>query len=228
MHKASAANTVSLAAAPRPRFVCDYFLACAAAHRNLCHAPRRSSWPIKSASRSSGSGSAPSSSPSIRPTRTPRCTPSAGGTRPSSTRCGDQFGVEERYTDYDELLEDPNVDAVHINSPDPRPRPAEPSPRSRPASTSPAPCRWALRIDECKQIVEAAAKERQGLHDDGDGRLQPRVSLRQGPVRSRRAGPDPVPARLAISRTWTAGRTTGRACRRCGTPRTASARAWRS
>jgi len=30
---------------------------------------------------------------------------------------GDAFGVEKRYTDYYKLLEDPNIDAVHINSP---------------------------------------------------------------------------------------------------------------
>ncbi len=32
---------------------------------------------------------------------------------------GDAFGVEKRYTDYRELLKDPDVDAVHINSPIP-------------------------------------------------------------------------------------------------------------
>jgi predicted dehydrogenase len=32
---------------------------------------------------------------------------------------GEAFGVEKRYTDYRELLKDPNVDAVHINSPIP-------------------------------------------------------------------------------------------------------------
>jgi predicted dehydrogenase len=32
---------------------------------------------------------------------------------------GDEFGIEVRYTDYDELLKDPNIDAVHINSPIP-------------------------------------------------------------------------------------------------------------
>ncbi len=41
--------------------------------------------------------------------------------------CGDRFGIKTRYTDYDELLKDPNVDAVHINSPDPRPRAADAS-----------------------------------------------------------------------------------------------------
>ena len=32
---------------------------------------------------------------------------------------GDAFGVEKRYTDYAELLADPEIDAVHINSPIP-------------------------------------------------------------------------------------------------------------
>src|SRR4029434_4010873 len=31
--------------------------------------------------------------------------------------CGDRFGVKARYTSYEELLKDPDVDAVHINSP---------------------------------------------------------------------------------------------------------------
>ena len=30
---------------------------------------------------------------------------------------GDRFGIKTRYTSYDDLLNDPNVDAVHINSP---------------------------------------------------------------------------------------------------------------
>ncbi len=32
-------------------------------------------------------------------------------------RCADQFGIPKRYTDYDKLLADPDIDAVHINSP---------------------------------------------------------------------------------------------------------------
>lgn len=32
---------------------------------------------------------------------------------------GDAFGIEKRYTSYDGLLQDPNVDAVHINTPIP-------------------------------------------------------------------------------------------------------------
>ncbi|MEJ7588150.1 MAG: Gfo/Idh/MocA family oxidoreductase [Ferruginibacter sp.] len=32
---------------------------------------------------------------------------------------GDAFGIHKRYTDYDELLKDPDIDAVHINTPIP-------------------------------------------------------------------------------------------------------------
>jgi predicted dehydrogenase len=31
--------------------------------------------------------------------------------------CGTRFGVATRYASFDEMLRDPNVDAVHINSP---------------------------------------------------------------------------------------------------------------
>ena len=34
-------------------------------------------------------------------------------------KCGDEFGVEKRYSDFDQLLADPDIDAVHINSPIP-------------------------------------------------------------------------------------------------------------
>ena len=71
---------------------------------------------------------------------------------------------------YDELLADPNVDAVHINSPI-----ADHAPQSiaalkagkHVASTVPA----ATTIDECRADRRVAAEERQGLHDDGDRRV---------------------------------------------------------
>ena len=34
-------------------------------------------------------------------------------------RVGKEFGVEVLYTDYEELLQDPKIDAVHINTPIP-------------------------------------------------------------------------------------------------------------
>ena len=40
-------------------------------------------------------------------------------TESSLNEIGDRFGVEKRYTDYNEVLKDPDIDAVHINSPIP-------------------------------------------------------------------------------------------------------------
>jgi predicted dehydrogenase len=68
--------------------------------------------------------------------------------------CGDRFGIGARYTDFDAMLRDPQVDAVHINSPI-----ADHAPQSiaalragkHVASTVPA----ATTIDECRAIVEA-------------------------------------------------------------------------
>ena len=107
----------------------------------------------KFASPSSGSDSAPSSSRFTSVIRTPRCTRSAGAIEKELDACGDRFGVKARYTDYDALLADPNVDAVHINSPI-----ADHAPQAiaalkagkHVASTVPA----ATTIDECRQIVE--------------------------------------------------------------------------
>jgi len=70
---------------------------------------------------------------------------------------GDRFGIEKRYTSYADLLKDPNVDAVHINSPI-----ADHAPQSiaglqagkHVASTVPA----ATTVDECRQLVEAQRK----------------------------------------------------------------------
>ncbi|HKK74097.1 MAG TPA: Gfo/Idh/MocA family oxidoreductase [Saprospiraceae bacterium] len=40
-------------------------------------------------------------------------------TQSSLDEIGDQYGVEQRYTSYEELLKDPKVDVVHINTPIP-------------------------------------------------------------------------------------------------------------
>jgi predicted dehydrogenase len=73
---------------------------------------------------------------------------------------GDQFGVEKRYTDYRELLKDPDIDAVHINSPIPDHawmtlEALEAG--KHVACTVP----MATSIDDCKKIVETV--ERTGL-----------------------------------------------------------------
>ena len=68
-------------------------------------------------------------------------------------KCGDQFGIEKRHTSYDEVLADPDVDYVHINSP--IPDHAWMSLKALDAGkhvmcTVP----MATTIDECRQIVE--------------------------------------------------------------------------
>jgi predicted dehydrogenase len=68
--------------------------------------------------------------------------------------CGDRFGIATRYTSYADMLADPQIDAVHINSPI-----ADHAPQAiaalkagkHVASTVPA----ATTVDECRQIVEA-------------------------------------------------------------------------
>ena len=82
-----------------------------------------------------------------------RCTRSVAATGTALDECGDRFGVKVRYSGYEQVLADPNVDAVHINSPI-----ADHAPQSiaalragkHVASTVPA----ATTIDECRQIVE--------------------------------------------------------------------------
>ncbi len=68
-------------------------------------------------------------------------------------KTGDQFGIEKRYTSYDEVLADPEIDFVHINSP--IPDHAWMSLKALDAGkhvmcTVP----MATTIDECRQIVE--------------------------------------------------------------------------
>jgi len=68
-------------------------------------------------------------------------------------KCGDQFGIDKRYTSYDEVLADKDIDFVHINSP--IPDHAWMSLKALDAGkhvmcTVP----MATTIDECRQIVE--------------------------------------------------------------------------
>jgi predicted dehydrogenase len=72
-------------------------------------------------------------------------------------KCGDRFGIKVRYTDYKKLLEDPNIDAVHINSPIP-----DHAAQSLAALKAGKHCActvpMATTIDECQAIVEAQRK----------------------------------------------------------------------
>src|SRR5881227_2856295 len=72
-------------------------------------------------------------------------------------RVGEQFGVAKRYANFDELIKDPSVDAVHINSP--IPDHAWMSIKALQAGKHVA-CTVPMgtSIDECRQIVEAQKK----------------------------------------------------------------------
>jgi len=68
--------------------------------------------------------------------------------------CGNRYGIKNRSSDYRELLEDPNIDAVHINSP--IPDHAWMSVEALKAGKHVA-CTVPMgtSIDECRQIVQA-------------------------------------------------------------------------
>ena len=67
---------------------------------------------------------------------------------------GDAFGVEKRYTDFQEMLKDDQIDAVHINTP--IPNHAEQSIQALRAGKHVA-CTvpMATTVEECRQLVEA-------------------------------------------------------------------------
>jgi predicted dehydrogenase len=70
---------------------------------------------------------------------------------------GDAFGVERRYSEYRDLLKDPDVDAVHINSPIPDHAwmsIAALKAGKHVACTVP----MATSVADCKKIVELQAK----------------------------------------------------------------------
>jgi predicted dehydrogenase len=71
--------------------------------------------------------------------------------------CGDRYGIKARYEDFRELLKDPDVDAIHINSP--IPDHAWMSIEALNAGKHVA-CTVPMgtSIDECRQIVEAQRK----------------------------------------------------------------------
>ena len=67
---------------------------------------------------------------------------------------GDRFGVKVRYTDYAKLLADPNVDAVHINSPIPD-HAAQSLAALKAGKHVACTVPMATTVEECKQLVEA-------------------------------------------------------------------------
>ena len=74
-------------------------------------------------------------------------------TRATLDEVGEKYGVDKRYESYDELLKDPDIDAVHINTP--IPNHAEQSIAALKAGKHVA-CTvpMATSVEDCKEIVE--------------------------------------------------------------------------
>ncbi len=70
---------------------------------------------------------------------------------------GDAFGVGMRYSSFEKLLEDPNVDAVHINTPI-QSHAAQTIAALRAGKHVACTVPMAVTIDECKQIVDLVAQ----------------------------------------------------------------------
>jgi predicted dehydrogenase len=68
-------------------------------------------------------------------------------------RIGDHFGIEKRYARYEDLLADPNVDFVHINSPIPDHAPMSMA-ALRAGKHVLCTVPMATTLEECRQIVE--------------------------------------------------------------------------
>ena len=66
---------------------------------------------------------------------------------------GDKLGIEKRYTDYTEMLKDPDIDAVHINS-DLKEHGWMTIEALRAGKHVACTVTMAMTMDECKQIVE--------------------------------------------------------------------------
>ena len=79
-------------------------------------------------------------------------------TESSLNEIGDKYGVEKRYTDYAELLSDPDIDAIHLNSP--IPNHAEQTIAALEAGKHVA-CTvpMATSVEDCQKIVELCASK---------------------------------------------------------------------
>src|SRR2546430_4747687 len=70
---------------------------------------------------------------------------------------GNAFGIEKRYSEFNDLLKDPNVDAIHLNSPIPD-HAAQSIAALKAGKHVACTVPMGTSIDECRQIVEAQRK----------------------------------------------------------------------
>src|SRR5205085_8456147 len=72
-------------------------------------------------------------------------------------KVGDKFGIKTRYAEFEQVLKDPNVDAVHINSPIPD-HAAQTLAALKAGKHVACTVPMATTVDECRQIVELQRK----------------------------------------------------------------------
>ena len=125
-------------------------------------------------------------------------------------KIADAFSIPKRYADYGQVLSDPDIDFVHINSP--IPDHAWMSMEALQAGkhvmcTVP----MATTVADCEKICQARRRYRPQIHDGRNRGLQPRVLVHQGDVPEGRVRQDPISRKHRTRRTWTAGPTTGNA-----------------
>ncbi len=111
---------------------------------------------------------------------------------------GDKFLLEERLTDFNAMLEDKTIDAVHLVTP-----PATHAPLSIQVMNAGKHCActipMGMSIDELYQVIDA--RKSSGKHYMFmETSVYGRVSVCKGPLRRRRAGQNTVHALRALSR----------------------------
>ena len=82
------------------------------------------------------------------------CTQSASVLKSELNKIGDQFGIDTRYTPYEEMLKDPKVDAVHINTPIQMHAEAYTDGADGQGKHVACTVPMATSIEDCKEIVE--------------------------------------------------------------------------
>ncbi len=143
----------------------------------------------------------------------------------SLNEIGEKYGIEKRYTSYEELLADPDVDAVHINTPI-----GSHGPHSiqalkagkHVACTVP----MATTVEECKTICDL--RKVTGLtYMMMETVVYSRefCSLRSSSIMASSDGFNTCSR--VTNKTWQAGRAIGTDCRRCIMRRIALDRCWR-
>ena len=139
---------------------------------------------------------------------------------------GDLFGVEKRYRRYEDVLKDPEVDAIHINTPIPD-HAAQSIAALKAGKHVACTVPMATSVEDCKTIVNLCKKT--GLkYMMMETVVYAREFLSSKSSTRRASWAKFSFFRQATSRTWMAGQITGQGSPPCITRRTASVHAWHS